>query len=56
MSNLAASPEFEAVQASVAHSVLLNSRLVELTPKTGISIKRTLPHRKIRLSLLGGEL
>lgn len=49
MSNLAASPEFEAVQASVAHSVLLNPRLVELTPRSGISIKRTLPHREIRL-------
>jgi redox-sensitive bicupin YhaK (pirin superfamily) len=49
MSNLAASPEFEAVEASVAHSVLLNPRLVELTPRSGISIRRTLPHREIRL-------
>jgi redox-sensitive bicupin YhaK (pirin superfamily) len=49
MSNLAASPEFELATGEVAHSVLLDPRLVKLTPRSGISIRRTLPHRDIKL-------
>jgi quercetin 2,3-dioxygenase len=49
MSNLAASPEFPMTSSEVAHSVLLEPRLVKLTPRSGITIKRTLPHRDIKM-------
>jgi quercetin 2,3-dioxygenase len=49
MSNLAASPEFELLTSEIAHSVLLDPRLVKLTPRSGITIRRTLPHRDIKL-------
>jgi redox-sensitive bicupin YhaK (pirin superfamily) len=48
MSNLAASPEFELLPGEVARSVLLNPRIVKLTPRSGISIRRTLPHRDVK--------
>ena len=48
MSNTARIPEFDLEENSLLKTQLLEPRLVELTPRSGISIERTLPHRKIR--------
>lgn len=48
MSNLAVTPEFDSTIPEFAESILLEPRSVKLTPRSGITIERTLPHRELR--------
>jgi hypothetical protein len=48
MSNLEVTPEFDLSIQEVTESILLEPRSVKLTPRSGITIERTLPHRELR--------
>lgn len=48
MSNRAQTPEFAGDEVGFTNEITLDPRIVKLTTRTGIDIRRTLPHRHIR--------
>lgn len=48
MSNRAQTPDFACDETSSSREITLDPRIVKLTTRTGVDIRRTLPHRHIR--------